>query len=358
MTAIETRGLTKRFDGGRFGRSEPVVAVDDLDLTVEAGTVFGFLGPNGAGKSTTINLLLDFIRPTSGEARIFGMDANSEAPAISDRIGVLPEGYGFDGSLTAREYVDWTVRTKAARDDSSEILSTVGLADAADRPVEGFSTGMRQRLAFGMALVGDPDLLLMDEPSAGLDPNGIQRIREIVRERAANGTTVFFSSHVLGEVEAVCDRVGVMNEGELVAVDSIDELRRRVGRGTTIRIECDPVPDSAAVASVEGVRAVERDEQSLLVECVSAADKVDVVRHLAGQTTVQNILSSAVSLEELFNTYTGGGRDRRVDDGGGVAHDDVSTKHNNSEDVERGDDGVESSDDGVEQDDETSEVSP
>jgi len=314
MTAIETRGLTKRFAGGRFGRSEPVVAVDELDLTVEEGTVFGFLGPNGAGKSTTINLLLDFLRPTAGEARVFGMDVNADHTAIAERIGVLPEGYGFDGSLTAREYVDWTVRTKTARDDPGEILSTVGLGDDADRPVGGFSTGMRQRLAFGMALVGDPDLLLMDEPSAGLDPNGIQRIREVVRERAANGTTVFFSSHVLGEVEAVCDRVGVMNEGELVAVDTIDDLRRRVGRGTTIRVECDPVPEPAVVTALDGVRRTERDDQTLVVQCVSAADKVGVVEHLAGRTTVQNILSSAVSLERLFNTYTEGGRDG---DGGG-----------------------------------------
>lgn len=309
MTAIETRGLTKRFDGSRFGRSEPVLAVDDLDLQVEEGTVFGFLGPNGAGKSTTINLLLDFIRPTSGEARIFGMDANAEHTAIAERIGVLPEGYGFDGSLTAREYVTWAIRTKDAADDPKDILSTVGLSTAADRPVDGFSTGMRQRLAFGMALVGDPDLLLMDEPSAGLDPNGIQQIRQIVRERAADGTTVFFSSHVLGEVEAVCDRVGVMNEGRLVAIDSIEDLRRRVGRGTTIRLECEPVPDLEVVESLTGVRGVDRDGQTLVVHCDSAADKADVVCHLADQTTVRNVLSSAVSLEELFNAYTEGGRD-------------------------------------------------
>ena len=343
MTAIETRGLTKRFAGGRFGRSEPVVAVDDLDLTVEEGTVFGFLGPNGAGKSTTINLLLDFIRPTAGEARLFGMDANTDSTAIADRIGVLPEGYGFDGSLTAREYVDWTVRTKAARDDPGEILSTVGLADAADRPVDGFSTGMRQRLAFGMALVGDPDLLLMDEPSAGLDPNGIQRIREIVRERAANGTTIFFSSHVLGEVEAVCDRVGVMNEGELVAVDTIDELRRRVGRGTTIRVECAPVPDPAGVTSLDGVHEAKRDDQTLVVRCASAGDKVDVVRHLADRTTVRNILSSPVALEELFNTYTEGGRDGGGGGGGvgrhgagrdGDAVDDISAERDDAESTE------------------------
>lgn len=162
MAAIRTNGLTKRFGGD-------VLAVDDLDLTVTEGEIFGFLGPNGAGKSTTINLLLDFLRPTAGTAEVLGMDAQERPAEIRERIGVLPEGYGFDTYLTGREYVEWTIETKGADDDPDEILLTVGLAAEADRPASGYSKGMQQRLAFGMAIVDDPDLLILDEPSTGLD---------------------------------------------------------------------------------------------------------------------------------------------------------------------------------------------
>jgi ABC-2 type transport system ATP-binding protein len=301
MPAIETDGLTKQF-------GEDVLAVSDLDLVVETGEIFGFLGPNGAGKSTTINLLLDFIRPTAGSAQVLGMDAQARSTEIRDRVGVLPEGYGFDGTLTAREYAQWVIETKGADDDPDEILDVVGIADAADRTVGGYSKGMQQRLAFGLALVGDPDLLVLDEPSSGLDPNGIQHMREVIRERAADGTTVFFSSHILSEVEAVCDRVGVMNEGELVAMDSIDALRDSVGGHSEIAFECASPPDDLAVASLSGVASATVDGTTVTARCTPEA-KVDVVEHVAARADVRDILAENASLEELFNTYTEGGRD-------------------------------------------------
>ena len=238
MVAIRTDGLTKRFGD--------VVAVDAIDLTIQEGEVFGFLGPNGAGKSTTINLLLDFIRPTDGSVEVLGMDAQQNPAAIRRRVGVLPDGYGFDDPLTGREYLAWAIRNKSADDDPDELLSLVGLTDDASRLAGEYSKGMQQRLAFAIALVGDPDLLILDEPSTGLDPNGIQQLRSVVRKRAENGTTVFFSSHILSEVEAVCDRVGVMNAGELVATD---RPRRRIAlrrsaddyrRGDVSRRLCQP----------------------------------------------------------------------------------------------------------------------
>ncbi|GAA0682090.1 ABC transporter ATP-binding protein [Natronoarchaeum mannanilyticum] len=302
MPSIQTNELTKRFGDG-------TVAVEDLDLTVDTGEIFGFLGPNGAGKSTTINMLLDFIRPTDGSAEILGMDTQTEITAIRERIGVLPEGYEFDEYLTGREYVEWAIETKGADDDPDEILETVGIHDDADRTAASYSTGMAQRLAFGMALVDDPDLLILDEPSAGLDPNGIQRMRSILRDRADDGTTVFFSSHLLSEVEAVCDRVGVMSDGQLVAEDTIEGLRKKAGGRSSIELECAGQPTVDNVETLDGVAEVVLKETTLTAYCTDSSVKADVVRLVDDQADVVDIFVEETSLEELFNRYTSGGRD-------------------------------------------------
>jgi ABC-2 type transport system ATP-binding protein len=302
MVAIRTRELTKRF-------GDDTVAVDDLTLSVEEGEVFGFLGPNGAGKSTTINLLLDFIRPTEGSVEVLGMDAQRDPAAIRERVGVLPEGYGFDDPLTGREYLSWAIQTKRADDDPDELLELVGLADDGDRMAADYSKGMQQRLAFAIALVDDPDLLILDEPSTGLDPNGIQQLREVVRERADNGTTIFFSSHILSEVEAVCDRVGVMDDGELAAVDTIDGLRESAGGHATVELQCATPPTDLGVEQVAGVEHATVDGETLVVDCTDPTAKVDVVTHVAERATVEDILSETVPLEQLFSELTDGGRD-------------------------------------------------
>jgi ABC-2 type transport system ATP-binding protein len=301
VSAIETTPLTKRY-------GEDILAVDDLDLTVEEGEIFGFLGPNGAGKSTTINVLLDFVRPTSGTATVLGYDAQAETEAIRERIGVLPEGATLYERLTAREHVEWVAETKGASADVDAILERVGILADADRTAGGFSKGMRQRLGLGMALVDDPDLLILDEPSSGLDPKGIQDMRELLRAEAADGTAVFFSSHILSEVEAVCDRVGIMNAGTLVALDSIETLREEAAGGATIEVELASPADREALAldAVGGVRRASVDENLVTVACEEPAAKVDVIRHLDERATVTDILSSDTSLEELFNRYTDG----------------------------------------------------
>lgn len=302
MPSIKTNGLTKRF-------GKDVVAVDSLDLTIEEGEIFGFLGPNGAGKSTTINLLLDFIRPTEGTAEVLGMNAQDEAAAIRDRIGVLPEGYGFDNYLTGREYVEWAIKTKEADDNPDEILETVGILDDAHRKATGYSKGMQQRLAFGMALVDDPELLILDEPSTGLDPNGMQQMRSVIREQAETGTTVFFSSHILSEVEEVCDRVGVMNDGQLVAKDTIENLRTEMGGRASIELHCATKPDLDSVLPLDGVAEAVVEETTLTVQCTDPAAKIDVIRAVDRQVDVVDVFIEDTSLEELFNQYTNGGRD-------------------------------------------------
>ncbi|WP_135821625.1 ABC transporter ATP-binding protein [Halostella litorea] len=300
MTAIETDGLTKRFGD--------LVAVDDVSLTVEEGEVFGFLGPNGAGKSTTINMLLDFVRPTEGTATVLGHDAQSESQRVHERVGVLPEGFDLYGRLTGRKHVRFTMRAKGVDGDPDAILDRVGLAEAADRPAGGYSKGMRQRLAFGMALVDDPDLLIMDEPSSGLDPTGINEMQELVRAEAERGTTVFFSSHILEHVEEVCDRVGVMSDGELVAVGTLAELNDRFGGDARLDLTLDPIPERAVerLPDLDGVSGVDRDGSVVSVRCTDPAAKAAAINRIedAG-ATVRDIDVEDHDIDELFARLTG-----------------------------------------------------
>ncbi len=312
MSAIRTTGLTKRYDD--------VVAVDDLDLHVERGEVFGFLGPNGAGKSTVINLLLDFVRPTAGSATVLGYDSRTETTAIRQHTGIVPEGASLYERLTGREHVTWIARANGGETDVPALLDRVGLAsDDADRRVSGYSKGMRRRLALAMALVGDPELLVLDEPSSGLDPAGIREFREIVREEAADGRTVFFSSHVLGEVEAVADRIGILNEGKLVATGTPAELRGTRGITESIRFEVTTVPNLVTLESVDGVETIsidpadggetsESDPSIVEVGVRDSAAKIEVATWLAERTRVRDIVSEERSLVPLFDAYTSNGQ--------------------------------------------------
>ena len=299
MAAIDLDGVTKRFGD--------LTAVRDLTLTVEENEVFGFLGPNGAGKSTTINMILDFARPSSGTVGVLGQDAQADSVAVKRRTGVLPEGFDVYDRLTGREHVEFAMRSKDVEGDPDAVLERVGMADAADRKAGGYSKGMAQRLALGMALVGDPDLLILDEPSSGLDPAGAKEMREIVREEVERGATVFFSSHVLGQVEAVCDRVGIMREGELVAEDSIEGLREAVGRESTLRVTVggSTIPDLEAVEELPGVTSAHTDGETVVVACDNDA-KTGVIAALEEQgVSVTDFETEGTSLEDLFLAYTG-----------------------------------------------------
>jgi ABC-2 type transport system ATP-binding protein len=300
MAAIELDGVEKSFGDVR--------ALRGVDLEVGDGEIFGFLGPNGAGKSTTINILLDFVRPDAGSVRVLGRDAREDSVAVRERTGVLPEGFDVYDRLTAKEHVQFAIDSKEADEQPYPILERVGLEDAADRRAGGFSTGMRQRLALAMALVGDPDLLILDEPSSGLDPNGARELREIVESEADGGTTVFFSSHILGQVEAICDRVGIIRDGELVAVDTIDGLRENVGSGSTLVVEVDSVPNDAEnrLKSLDGVSEVAVDGTTLRITCEDDV-KMDAVSELedAG-ADVSDFSTEEASLEDLFTAYTEG----------------------------------------------------
>ncbi|WP_227356262.1 ABC transporter ATP-binding protein [Haladaptatus salinisoli] len=299
MTVIQTDGLTKRFDDA--------VVVDSLNLDVTEGEVFGFLGPNGAGKSTTINMLLDYVRPTAGTATVLGMDVHEESEALRERIGVLPEGFGLYERLSGRRHLEFAVDWKDDDDDPDAVLNRVGLAEGdAARAVGDYSKGMRQRLALGMAVVGNPDLLVLDEPSSGLDPHGIREMRELVREEAESGTTVFFSSHLLGQVEAICDRVGILYEGELVAVDTVEGLRKTVGAGSELRLHVTDDVD-VDVHDIEGVDSVRSADGIFRVKCSDSHSKATVVTRLTNAGVgILDVTSEEASLEDVFAAYTTG----------------------------------------------------
>ena len=299
--AVRTSGLTKRY-------GDDVLAVDDLDLTVYAGEIFGFLGPNGAGMSTTIDVIMDYVRPSAGSAAVLGRDAQAETRAVHERVGILPDGYGLYERLTGRKNLEYAVALKGADDDVDALLDRVGLdAAAADRAVGGYSKGMTQRLALAIALVGDPDVLILDEPSSGLDPNGVRLVREIARDHADRGKTVFFSSHILSQVEAVCDRVAILDRGRLVAVDTIAGLRDALDAGSTVTLTVDAVPDRLTLGELPGVDDVAVDGRTIRVRVGEAGAKVDVIDRVRDDgATVLDVAIAESSLEDLFSAYTGG----------------------------------------------------
>jgi ABC-2 type transport system ATP-binding protein len=298
MSVIETNGLTKQYGD--------VTAVDGLDLVVDEGSIFGFLGPNGAGKTTVINCLLDYIRPTEGQVSVLGYDAQEETLAVRKRIGVLPQGFELYNRLTGRHHLEFNIDSNGAADDPDAIAERVGIADAIDRRVGGYSRGMTQRLMLGTALVGQPELLILDEPSTGLDPEGAHEMREIVREEAARGATVFFSSHILGQVEAVCDEVGILQAGTLVAEDTIDGLRNALEAETTLTITVDQAPNTAleAVRALADVSGISATGTTVTVQCADDA-KMTVLRELeTAGATVDDFDLAKTSLEDLFLAYT------------------------------------------------------
>lgn len=298
MTAIETTDLTKQYGD--------VTAVDDLDLAVEEGTVFGFLGHNGAGKSTLINCLLDYLRPTQGRISVLGYDAQEESLAVRQRTGVLPEGVAVYDRLTGRQHLRFGIESKDTGDDPDAIAERVGLADALDRPAGGYSKGMAQRLMLGIALVGQPELLILDEPSTGLDPAGAREMREIVREEVERGATVFFSTHILGQVEAVCDRVGILRDGTLVAEDTVAGLRETVDAEPTLTVEVERVPEGAlsTVRSLSGVSVASATDTTVTVQCGNETKTAVLTALDDAGASVRDFELAEASLEELFMTYT------------------------------------------------------
>jgi len=219
---IEVDALHKSYRRRRGGR---VQALDGLELSVRAGGVFGFLGPNGSGKTTTIRCLLGLARPSSGRCRVLGAESPSRLPDVIGKVGALVEAPGLNPGMSGRETLTVLATTAGiGRSTVDTTLERVGLAERSDDLVRGYSLGMRQRLGIAIALLKDPELLVLDEPANGLDPAGIREVRELIRRLGAEGRTVFLSSHLLGEVEQVCDQVAIVAGGRTVAHGSVADV--------------------------------------------------------------------------------------------------------------------------------------
>ena len=293
---VSARGLVKVYG--------ELVAVDHVDLTVEKGDVFGYLGPNGAGKTTSLRMLLGLIRPTEGSIRLFGRDPHVVGAKALDGVAGFVEGPTFYPYLTARRnlrllaaYDDGDLRSKRSRIE--ELLELVELGDRGDDKVGGYSHGMRQRLGIAAALLRDPKLLLLDEPTTGLDPAGMRDMRDLVRRLASEGITVLLSSHLLGEVEELCNRVAIIRKGRIVYEGQLQELLATASTGYRLR---SPEPDRARALLLNqpGIREVVSADGALRFQ--ADEDAVAALSIALGQARigVTALVPETASLEELF----------------------------------------------------------
>ena len=302
--AVASRGLTKRFRNGQL-------AVDHIDLTVPRGSVYGFLGPNGSGKTTTMRMLLGLAFPTSGDAELLSVPVPSDIARVLPKVGSLIEGPGFYPFMTGQQNLArWDAadrianpRTSAAR--ISEALNRVGLLPAAGKRYRHYSLGMKQRLAIAASLLMPRELILLDEPTNGLDPQGTREVRELIKRVAADGVTVFLSSHLLAEIEQICSHFGVMRAGRLVFQGTLEELR-----GTAAaRIRVETAEPSAAGAVLErlGCTELQITDDAALAHLADIGPEEICEELMAAKVRVRGLAMVTPNLEELFVELTGKG---------------------------------------------------
>jgi ABC-2 type transport system ATP-binding protein len=327
--AVEVTALTKVFEKGRRTvwqriRREPdlrerFVAVKSIDLTVERGEIFGVLGPNGAGKTTTLRMLATLLEPTSGDVRVLGIDVRRRPRDVRRQLGAMLSGErSLYWKLTARENLEYFAalyhvppREQRARIDAS--LAAVKLVDRADDYVERYSTGMRQRLALARALLPDPPLVILDEPTVGLDPQAARDLRDRVRELKRQGRTVLLTTHYMEEADQLCDRIAIIDHGEIVALDTPAALKRRIRAEEVVSLEIgmsgEDAPLLARLASSAVIARSERHDGTLAVtaHCASARDFVPAAFDAARSegATIQHVEVVPVSLEDVFISLTG-----------------------------------------------------
>ncbi|TQM57446.1 ABC transporter ATP-binding protein [Humibacillus xanthopallidus] len=303
--AIVTRGLTKRF-GAR-------AAVDDLDLVVPRGSVYGFLGPNGSGKTTTIRMLLGLVRPSAGTSSLLGQPIPQGAQEVLPRVGSLVEGPAFHPYLSGRanlqrlDAADLTADPRTSRQRIDAALDRVGLLATAGKRYRAYSLGMRQRLAIAAALLMPRELLVLDEPTNGLDPQGTREVRHLVASLASDGTTVFVSSHLLSEVEQMCTHLGVMSDGRLVAQGSSSEVRG--GAAPSARVLTGQPEAAARILTELGLGEVQTVPGGVRGTPDGLAPEAIVAALVEGGVGVKEFTVTRPSLEDLFVSLTGEGFD-------------------------------------------------
>ncbi len=284
MAIIEVRGLTKYYGDIR--------GVEDLSLDVEKGEIFGYLGPNGAGKTTTIRTLLGFLKPTRGEARILGKDIQEDIVDIKQEVGYVPGDLSLYGNLTGREFLDYFSSLRGSDptmlDDLLERFPV-----PMERRIEGYSRGMKQMVAIIQAFMNDPQLVVMDEPTASLDPLMQQTVYDFLEQERKRRRTVFFSSHILSEVDRICDRVGIIRGGRLVALEDIESLKAKRGKKVRVKVEGDP-------GRFKGPKGTRMEEG--WIQFVVEGDINPWIRELS-RFNVLNLEVESFSLEDIFMRY-------------------------------------------------------
>ncbi len=305
---IETKGLTKVYTP-----KTALKAVDGLDLSINKGEIFGFLGPNGAGKTTTIRLILDHIRPTSGSVSVFGMNSQTDSVEIHKRIGFLPAELSLWKSYTAKQVVNFLASTRenapATVKEASKLAERLGL-DLGKR-VRDFSTGNKRKLGLVIALMHKPELLILDEPTNGLDPLMQQAFNQIMLEIKAEGRTVFLSSHILSEVQAICERVAIIRDGQLKAVERVEKLMHVGFRKVSLTLK-----DSVSSAWIERVRQTE-GVSNMVVDTnrleLRKTGEFGALLQVLAEAPIQDLLVTEPTLEEIFLTFYGNDKSNRKD---------------------------------------------
>jgi len=302
---IQTKNLTKRY--GKF------TAVDTVNLNIPAGEIYGFLGPNGAGKTSTIMMLLGVVKPTAGEIRLFDEPYSSKRLDLRRRIGVVPEKHptGMWNWMTAGEYLQMFAELFGLEEADRRIghlLERVGLADVKNKKFSEFSRGMLQKLSIVRALLHDPDILFLDEPISGLDPFGVKQIRDLILEENREGRTIFISSHILSEMEKVCQRVAIIFGGKLMAEDAMGSLLTTLAKDREIHVDLEELPADliAKVKTLDFVQDATGQEKTLIIKVPKTGDyRKELSKHLIDQNLVPlSIQEKSLSLEEAFVTIT------------------------------------------------------
>ncbi len=306
--AIETEGLVKVYRG----RGGEVRALDGVDLRVPRGVLFGLFGPNGSGKTTLISVLIGLQLPTSGSARVLGFDSVRESLEIRRRVGVLPENYGFYEHMTARENLEYLGRldgmpARELKRRVSEVLELVGLKEWADAKVKGFSRGMTQRLALAQALLKDPELLLLDEPTLGLDPQSVALFKGLMEELVKQGKTILVSTHLLQELGHICTHAALIRRGRILAQGSLQELskayREARGYGYEISVAAGAEELVRELRGIEGVTYVALENDVIRVR--ARQDVTEQLSSIASKYRVRSLVPLAPSWDELYRFYQG-----------------------------------------------------
>jgi ABC-2 type transport system ATP-binding protein len=299
MGIIDIEGLVKQYNG--------VPAVNNVNMEIQQGEVFALLGPNGAGKTTTIKAMLGLLTPTAGKITIGGYSVQVQGKAARRQVGYLPEKVAFYDNLTGRQTMVFYAELRGADvSRGEELLDLVGLSGDMDKKVGAYSKGMVQRLGLAQAMIGNPPVLVLDEPTSGLDPRGSWQIRQKIKTLNEQGTTVFISSHILSEVQAVSDRVAIMHHGDLMALDTLDNLSERLDLQPLLRIQVGkPTEDMAEqVRQVDGVDHVGLIENTIIVRCDPAAKPHIINAIEAAGGDIIDFTTEEPSLEEVFLKFT------------------------------------------------------